>query len=95
MKLDRFRELCEKHYANARGDLSAMWLTEDSFSELYEDILVNRAGPVSIVHPHWDLINPVTRTLVPVKTTNANHDWVHVHYRGGMKETVDLDVPGS
>jgi hypothetical protein len=89
VKVAKFKELCAGYWADGRGNVTALHLTEDSFSELYEDILVNRS-PVTVVHPHWDLVNPITRELVPVKTCSGP-DSVTVQY-GGWKKQVKVTI---
>jgi hypothetical protein len=93
MKLSKFTELCESKWADGRGDVQTLYLRENSFSELYEDIITNRAGPVSIVHPHWDLVNPATKSVVSVKTFDEDRDVAVVHY-GGWKQSEKVDVDG-
>jgi hypothetical protein len=93
LKLSKFNELCNTKWANGRGDVTGLHLTENSFDELYEDILKNRAGPVSIVHPHWNLINPVTRSEVQVRVIETDRDTVVVRY-GGWKQSEKVTVDG-
>jgi hypothetical protein len=85
VNLAEFNQLCNQEWSNGRGEINVLYLSEASFDELYTDIFVNRAGPVSIVHPHWDLLNPITRQTVSVKTTDKDHDTMMVYY-GGWKQ---------
>lgn len=91
MKLERFNEICAKKWGNGRGVVAELWLTEESFDELYADILVNRVGRVTIVHPHWFLLNPETKDEVKVRTYNGGKDLVLTHYRGRRSEKSDAD----
>ena len=91
MKLERFNEICVKKWGNGRGVVAELWLTEESFDELYADILVNRVGRVTIVHPHWFLLNPATKDEVKVRTYDGGKDLVLTHYRGRRSEKSNAD----
>jgi hypothetical protein len=91
MKLEKFNEVCKRKWDNGRGVVAELWLTEESFDELYADILIHRAGPVTIVHPHWSLLNPATKDEVKVRTYEGGRDLVLTHYRGRRSEKRDAD----
>ena len=91
MKLAKFKELCARYWADGKGDLSALYLSEESFSELYEDILLNRADRISIVHPHWHIVNPITRTEVRMQTWDEPKDQALIHYMGRRSLKVNVE----
>lgn len=90
MKLDKFHEICQEKWDNGRGDVQEIHLREESFDELWKDILVNRTRPVSILNA-TALLNPVTRSEVKIRITKADRDFAMVHYRAGRKERADAD----
>jgi hypothetical protein len=90
VKVTQFNELCESQWANGRGEVTELNLREDSFDELYKEIFVDRVTSVSVVYPHWDLVNPMTRGLVKVKTVK-DADSATVYY-GPWKTPVKINV---
>ena len=90
MKLEKFHELCKSKWDDGRGDVRELHLREDSRDELWQDILVNRDRPVSVLNI-FALLNPVTRSEVTIKTTNGLKDFVLVYYKAGWKEKADID----
>lgn len=92
MKVEDFLNLCEAQWAADRGKVKEVHLREASFDELYEDVFLNRdkAVQVTIVHPNWDIVNPVTRELVSVNTTKLNYDYAIVHYGAKQDKSVRL-----
>ena len=68
MKLAGFNALCEREWAEARGDVTGLRLTDESLSEFETDLLI---------HP-FDLVNPVTRSVVKV-TGGASEDSAEVY----------------
>jgi hypothetical protein len=95
VKLAQFNQLCQSEWDNDRGVVAELWLSQDSFDELYTDIFVNRSGSVIIVHPHWDIINPITREAVKVKTCDSGDTMVVYYGRWKQRRSVKLDVSGT
>lgn len=96
MKLEKFDQLCKNKWDDGRGDVQELHLREESFDELWKDILISRTRPVSILNA-TALLNPVTRSEVKLRITKAEKDFAMVHYRAGRKERVDpngLRCPG-
>ena len=89
MDLRKFNELCQAKWDDGRGDVQELYLREESFDELFKDILVNRTRPVSLLNIRA-LLNPATRSEVVIKTTTAN-DFTVTYFRGGRKERTDID----
>lgn len=90
MKLDEFHDICAGKWENGRGDVQELHLREESFDELWRDILINRTRPVSLVNASA-LLNPLTRSEVRIRVTDAGKDFVIVHYRAGRREKADAD----
>lgn len=90
MKLSKFHEMCQGRWDDGRGDVQELYLRENSFDELWQDILLSRTRPVSILNASA-LLNPVTRSEVRVRITKADRDFVMVHYKAGRKEKADFN----
>ena len=84
MKLSEFRGLCDREWGEARGDVTRLRLTDESYAELAEDALISGAGGESMLLPLGELLNPVTRSVVKV-TAGASTDLAEVvrNYAGG------------
>lgn len=91
MKLNKFNELCQKKW-EGHGDVQELHLREESYDELWCDILVDGARPVSILNP-TAVLNPVTRSEVRIRITKADKDFILVHQRG-KRHPVRDDVDG-
>ena len=65
MKLAGFNALCEREWGDARGDVTGLRLTDESYAELTVDTLIS-GTPEVILLPRGELFNPVTRTVVKV-----------------------------
>lgn len=92
MKLSRFDELCKARWDDARGDVQELHLREESFDELWKDILISRTRPVSILNASA-VLNPITRSEVRVRITKGPNDFTVTYFRGGRKETNDVSDP--
>lgn len=92
MKLDKFHELCVQKWDDGKGDVQELHLREDSFDELWKDILLNRTRPVSLMSMSV-VLNPQTRSEVRLRITKGPHDFVVTYFRGGRKETDDVPDP--
>jgi len=90
MKLEKFNEICQKKWDDGRGDVQELHLREESFDELWTDILISRTRPVSILNASA-LLNPVTRSEVRIRITKASKDFILTHYKAGRKERADVD----
>jgi hypothetical protein len=86
VKLGQFRALCDREWMQeARGDVQALSLTDDSYEELRADALVNY-DPVLVpmtLGP-LELMNPVTRSAVKV-TGGAASDTTEVCSVSGFR----------
>ncbi len=85
MKLPEFRELCDREWGEARGDVISLALTDESYEELTRDVIMDggRSVPTPILYlideadlegirdgeSFPPLLNPVTRS--PVKLTKG------------------------
>ena len=51
MTLAEFRGLCEREWGEARGDVTGLSLTDESYDEFYRDVLMDggRTHPVPLV----------------------------------------------
>lgn len=90
MELSKFTKLCHEKWDTGRGDVQELYLREESYDELWLDILINRTGPVSILNAS-SLVNPATRSEVKVRVIDADKDLAVVHYKAGRKEQVHPD----
>lgn len=90
MKIEKFQKICQNKWDDGRGDVQELHLREESFDELWKDILISRTRPVSILNASA-VLNPATRSEVRIRITKADKDFVIVHYRAGRKERVDFD----
>lgn len=90
MKLDKFHEICEQIWEDHRGDVQELHLREDSFDELWKDILLSRTRPMSILNASV-VLHPITRSEVRIRITKGMKDFVVAYYKAGMKKRVDLD----
>lgn len=77
MKLTEFRELCEREWGEARGDVTGLSLTDESAEELWRDKLMQGFQDEEILLPSDQLFNPVTRTIVKI-TKGADEDTASV-----------------
>jgi hypothetical protein len=92
VKLDQFHDVCQQRWEDAHGDVQELYLTEDSYDELWEDILVNRTRPVSLLNVSA-ILNSATRSEVRIRITKSA-DFVMVYYAAGRKEKVNVPSPG-
>lgn len=92
MKLDKFHEVCMQKWEDHRGDVQELHLREDSFDELWKDILTSGTRPVSILNASA-VLNPQSRSEVRIRITKGPHDFVVTYFRGGRKETNDIPDP--
>lgn len=93
MKLDKFYDVCRERWDDAHGDVQELHLTEDSYDELWKDILVNRTRPVSLLNVSA-ILNPLTRSEVRIRITKSS-DFVMVYYKAGRKEKVNVPSSGT
>ena len=92
MKLSEFRELCDREWGEARGDVIGLCLTDESAGELHRDVIMDgsmSAVPFPLLIDKSELAairagefviplsNPVTRSLVKV-TKGADTDTAEV-----------------
>lgn len=93
MKLTEYRELCEREWGEARGDVTGLHLTDESYEELLRDVLMDggRTHPVPLIlnigkselaalragESFPPLLNHITRTQVKV-TKGAGEDKAQV-----------------
>ena len=82
MKLTEFQELCEREWGEARGYVTGLHLTDESYDELYRDVIMDggRTHPVPLIldidkselaalragERFPPLLNHITRTSVKV-----------------------------
>jgi hypothetical protein len=90
MKLNKFNDICQAKWDDGRGDVQELHLRENSFDELWKDILVDRTRPVSILNASA-VLNHITRSEVRIRITKAPKDFVVVYYKAGWKEKADID----
>ena len=78
MKLTEFNTLCDREWGEARGDVIGLRLTDESLSEFETDLLIHPDDRCrSLLNP-FELVNPVTRSVVKV-TGGASVDAVEVY----------------
>ncbi len=78
MKLAEFSALCEREWGEARGDVIGLLLTDESLSEFETDLLIHPDDRCrSLLNP-FDLVNPITRSVVKV-TGGAGVDSAEVY----------------
>lgn len=94
MKLAKFYDICKKKWDNGRGDVIEVHLTEESYGEFYKDLLIDRSDGLTaiIVHPSWNILNPVTRSEVKFRVAKE-HEFILTYYAGHCSESKD-DVDG-
>jgi hypothetical protein len=90
VKLAKFSEICQQKWDDGRGDVQELHLREESFDELWTDILISRTRPVSLLNASA-LLNPVTRSEVRVRITKSSKDFILTYYKAGWKEKADID----
>jgi len=91
VNLAGFRELCEREWGEARGDVIGLRLTDESYEELTREALLERESTVfSLLVPESELeairsgesfpslLNPVTLSAVAV-TKGASVDSAEVY----------------
>jgi hypothetical protein len=78
VKLAEFSALCEREWGEARGDVVGLLLTDESLSEFETDLLIHPDDQCrSLLNP-FDLVNPITRSVVKV-TGGASVDSAEVY----------------
>jgi hypothetical protein len=85
MRLDQFRALCQREWAQEpRGDVVALRLTSDSYTELAGDMAAAVMRPQFAVKADFaagiTLQNPVTRSLVKLTGDSVGVDLVDVQH---------------
>lgn len=83
MNLAQFNDLCWREWAQARGDVRSLALTDDSYEELAGDTAGGMAG----------MVNPVTRTTVKV-AAGASIDTAEV-YRHYSRPVEAVEAAGQ
>jgi hypothetical protein len=83
--LDQFSALCDREWANGRGDVVGLRLTDGSYGELAREVL---AGSL----PLDAIVNPVTRSAVKV-ASGASADLAEVtrYYARATEARADQD----
>ena len=96
MKLAEFNALCDREWEKkdrgGRGDVVLLYLTEASRDELAADVIMNpqqvghilhiKADKASDLPPIAEVVNPVTRSVVKIRTKPA-----------GKQETARVRTP--
>jgi hypothetical protein len=72
VKIAEFNALCDREWANGRGDVTGLHLTDESFAELsLEALREAESAPLDVMlgaKPAASaVVNPVTRTVVKVQ----------------------------
>ena len=81
MKLGEFKALCTREWAQqSRGDVQALNLTAGSLDELKTDVIVSRDHVCAPQLDPFELVNPVTRSVVKV-SISADSDTAEVYSR--------------
>lgn len=64
MTVTEFRELCEREWGEARGDIIGLRLTDESYHNLLFSVFTSRERHDLITDGEDELLNPVTRSVV-------------------------------
>ena len=106
MKLSEFKDLCDREWGEARGDVIGLALTDESYEELTTEALLEREGrtfsllvadselaAIRAGEAIPSLLNPVTLSAVKV-TKGASIDSAEVtrHYGRAMDVTASPGV---
>ena len=101
MKFAEFREMCEREWGEARGDVTGLCLTDESFAELGHDVLAEgvpndfellrlRDEPVNVTR----IRNPLTGSVVKIdKGAASDTAEVRRHYAKALEVTGEAEVP--
>jgi hypothetical protein len=102
VKLAEFKDLCDREWAKTdrggRGDVVALVLTEASRSELADDVIVNpqqfghilhiKADDASDLPPISQVVNPITRSVVTIRTrADGKRETARVRTPFGYRQT--------
>ena len=102
MKLAEFNALCDREWKNqnrgGRGDVVLITLTEASRDELADDMIVNpqqfghilyiKADEAGNLRPITEVVNPITRSVVKIRTKpDGKHETARVRVPGGYRQT--------
>ena len=86
MKLAEYKDLCDREWGEACGDVQALHLTDKSHADLMDDALARGAQADTILLPQGKLFNPVTRSVVTV-SGGSDQDLAEVRRHYGSATT--------
>ena len=78
MKLDAFQRMCEHRWNCNQADLMSLSLTDDSYDELWLDVMLHPESPCTYKFFPGVVQNPITRTRVKI-SPGADQDSAHFH----------------